>query len=258
MEWTDQGIVLSARRHGESSVILSLLTAAHGRHAGLVRGGASRRQRGLLQPGNLVIATWRARLEDHLGNFTVELQHNPSAAWLDDAARLSALSSACSIADQTLPEREPCDTVYSGLLRLFAAMEEPDTAPGTTSGTASGMASDWASAYVEWELALLGELGFGLDLSACAATGQNDALAYVSPRSGRAVSISAGEPYRNKLLRLPGFLIGEGVAGPGDIAAGLALTGYFLDRHLFAPHQRALPDPRERLLDRIRRADAAA
>ncbi len=242
MEWTDQGIVLSARRHGESSVILSLLTAGHGRHAGLVRGGSSRRQRGMLEPGNLVTATWRARLEDHLGNFGVELQRNPSAAWLDDPARLSALSAACIIADQTLPEREPCDAIYQGLLRLFLAMEGPD----------------WAAAYVEWELALLGELGFGLDLSECAATGQNDALAYVSPRSGRAVSISAGEPYREKLLKLPGFLIGQGPAAPADIAAGLALTGFFLDRHLFAPHQKRLPDSRERMAARIRRADAAA
>lgn len=238
MEWTDQGIVLSARRHGEVSVILSLLTAGHGRHAGLVRGGTSRRQRGILEPGNLVIATWRARLEDHLGNFGVELQHNPSAAWLDDPARLSALSAACIIADQTLPEREPSDGVYRALLRLFAAMEGPD----------------WAAAYVEWELVLLGELGFGLDLSACAATGQNDALAYVSPRSGRAVSISAGEPYREKLLKLPGFLIGQGAAEPADIAAGLMLTGFFLDRHLYAPHQRRLPDPRERLVARLERS----
>jgi DNA repair protein RecO (recombination protein O) len=246
MEWTDQGIVLSARRHGESSVILSLLTAGHGRHAGLVRGGHSRRQRGILEPGNFVTATWRARLEDHLGNFGVELQRNPSAAWLDDPARLSALSAACIIADQTLPEREPSDGVYQGLLRLFAAMERLGEGPG------------WAAAYVEWELALLGELGFGLDLSACAATGQNDALAYVSPRSGRAVSISAGEPYREKLLKLPGFLIGQGAAEPADIAAGLTLTGFFLDRHLYAPHQRRLPDSRERMAARIGRAVATA
>jgi len=237
MEWTDQGIVLSARRHGESSVILSLLTAGHGRHGGLVRGGSSRRQRGILEPGNLVTTTWRARLEDHLGSFTVELQRNPSAAWLDDPARLSALSAACVIADQTLPEREPSETVYEGLMRLFTAMEGPG----------------WAAAYVEWELALLGELGFGLDLSECAATGQNDALAYVSPRSGRAVSSSAGEPYRDKLLKLPGFLIGQGAASAADVAAGLALTGFFLDRHLFAPHKRRLPDPRERLAARLHR-----
>ena len=241
MEWTDQGIVLSARRHGESSVILSLLTAGHGRHAGLVRGGGSRRQRGTLQPGNLVTATWRARLEDQLGSFGVELQRNPSAAWLDDPARLSALSSACTIADQTLPEREPCDSVFHGLSRLFAVLDGPD----------------WAAAYVEWELALLGELGFGLDLSACAATGRNDALAYVSPRSGRAVSISAGEPYRERLLKLPGFLISQETAEPADIAAGLKLTGFFLDRHLFAPHKRGLPDSRERLVARLRRAETA-
>lgn len=246
MEWTDQGIVLSARRHGESSVILSLLTAGHGRHAGLVRGGAGRRQRGLLQPGNLLTATWRARLEDHLGNFTVELLRNPSASWLDDPARLATLSAACAIADQTLAEREPCDGVFEGLMYLFAAMDDP------------GGDAGWAAAYVEWEMALLGALGFGLDLSACAATGQNDGLAYVSPRSGRAVSVSAGEPFREKLLPLPAFLTGAAAAGPGDIAAGLELTGFFLDRHIFAPNQRRLPDARARLLARIRRADAAA
>jgi DNA repair protein RecO (recombination protein O) len=246
MEWTDQGIVLSARRHGESSVILSLLTAGHGRHAGLVRGGAGRRRRGQLQPGNLLTATWRARLEDHLGSFTVELLRNPSASWLDDAARLAALSSACAIADQTLPEREPDDGIFESMMHLFAAMAD------------TGDKTDWAAVYVEWELALLGALGFGLDLSACAATGANDGLAYVSPRSGRAVSVSAGEPYREKLLPLPGFLIGAADAGPGDVATGLALTGFFLDRHIFAPNQRRLPDARTRLLDRIRRADAAA
>jgi DNA repair protein RecO (recombination protein O) len=190
----------------------------------------------------LVDATWRARLEDHLGSFTVELRHNPSAAWLDDPARLSALSAACIIADQTLPEREPSDTIYQGLMGLFAAMEGPD----------------WAAAYVAWELALLGELGFGLDLTECAATGQNDALAYVSPRSGRAVSISAGEPYREKLLKLPGFLIGEGAPAPADVADGLALTGFFLDRHLYAPNDRRLPDSRARLVERLRRAETAA
>jgi DNA repair protein RecO (recombination protein O) len=241
MEWSEQGIVLSARRHGESSAILSLLTAGHGRHAGLVRGGTSRRQRGILEPGNLVAATWKARLEDHLGSFTVELARNPSAAWLDDPARLAALSSACTIADQTLPEREPSDEVFDGLTRLLAAMDGPG----------------WAAVYVEWELALLGALGFGLDLSACAATGRNDALAYVSPRSGRAVSISAGEPYREKLLPLPRFLIAAEPAQPADIAAGLALTGFFLERHLFAPHQRRLPDPRGRLVERMRRGEAA-
>jgi DNA repair protein RecO (recombination protein O) len=240
MEWTEQGIVLSARRHGESAAILSLLTAGHGRHAGLVRGGTSRRQRGILEPGNLVAATWKARLEDHLGSFTVELLHNSSAAWLDDPARLAALSSACTIADQTLPEREPSDGVFDGLVRLLAAIDGPG----------------WPAVYVEWELALLGALGFGLDLSACAATGRNDALAYVSPRSGRAVSVSAGEPYREKLLPLPRFLIAAEPAQPADIAAGLALTGFFLERHLFAPHQRRLPDPRGRLLERMRRAVA--
>ena len=238
MEWSDDGIVLSARRHGETAAILSVLTEAHGRHAGLVRGGAGRRQRGTLQQGNLVAVTWRARLEDHLGSYTVELQRSPGALWLDDPGRLAVLASACALVDMTLPEREPCDTVYQGLSRLLEALEEPY----------------WAAAYVEWELYLLGELGFGLDLSECAATGQNDGLAYVSPKSGRAVSLSAGEPYRDKLLPLPGFLRGEGEPNPADVADGLKLTGYFLDRHLLAPHRRRLPDPRDRLVTQMLRA----
>lgn len=238
MEWSDEGIVLSARRHGETAAILSVLTEAHGRHAGLVRGGTGRRQRSALQQGNLVAVTWRARLEDHLGSYAVELQRSPGAFWLDDPGRLAVLASACALADMTLPEREPCDTVYLGLTRLLEALEEPF----------------WAAAYVEWELYLLGELGFGLDLSECAATGRNDGLAYVSPKSGRAVCLSAGEPYRDKLLPLPGFLRGEGAPKPADVADGLKLTGYFLDRHLLAPHRRRLPDPRDRLMTQMRRA----
>ena len=241
MDWSDQGIVLSTRRHGESAAILSLLTESHGRHAGLVRGGASRRQRGVLQPGNRLAVTWRARLEDHLGTFTVELLRNPAAQWLDEPDRLAAMATACAILDATLPEREPCDTIFNALSQLLDTLDE----------------DGWATHYVQWELDLLAELGFGLDLTRCAATGRNDELVYVSPRSGRAVSLSAGEPYRQKLLRLPGFLIGADTAMPDDIADGLALTGYFLHRHLFAPHRRRLPDVRERLLTRLRRQTAA-
>ncbi len=237
MQWSDEGVVLSARRHGESAAILSLLTHEHGRHAGLVRGGAGRRQRGVLQPGNLVSATWRARLEDHLGAFTVESLASAGALWLDDPGRLAALSAACAVADLTLPERESCPNIFNDLCKFLDALSEPD----------------WAAAYVRWELALLGDLGFGLDLSACAASGRNDGLAYVSPKSGRAVSRSAGEPYRDRLLPLPGFLIGEGPVVPGAVSAGMRLTGYFLDRHLFQPHGRRLPDARDRLAGRIER-----
>jgi DNA repair protein RecO (recombination protein O) len=237
MQWSDEGVVLSARRHGESAVILSLLTREHGRHAGLVRGGAGRRQRGVLQPGNMVSVTWRARLEDHLGAFTVEPLASASAQWLDDPGRLAALSAACAVVDMTLPEREPCPHIVNHLCAFLEALPE----------------AEWAAAYVRWELALLGDLGFGLDLSVCAATGRNDDLAYVSPKSGRAVSLAAGEPYRDRLLPLPGFLTGAAPPTPAAVWAGMRLTGFFLDRHLFQPQGRSLPDARDRLAGRIER-----
>jgi DNA repair protein RecO (recombination protein O) len=241
MEWSDHGIVLSARKHGETAAILSVLTSEHGRHAGLVRGGAGRRQRGVLQQGNFVAVTWRARLEEHLGAFTVEMLHSISAQWLDDPGRLAALSAATAIVDFAVPEREPDVNIYRGLRTLIAALDE----------------DDWGVAYARWEFALLGELGFGLDLSACAATGQTDDLAYVSPKTGRAVSRAAGQVYHDKLLPLPGFLLDDGPETTDEVAEGLRLTGYFLDRRLFAPHQRQLPDARERLAARLARAASA-
>lgn len=237
MDWTDRGIVLSARRHGESSVILSLLTAEHGRHAGVVRGGQSRRRRGVLEVGNLVAASWRARLEEHLGNFTVELETGYAARVLDSPDRLAALTALCATIDACLAERETHPALFADSLRLIASLEDPD----------------FAAHYVVWELGLLGELGYGLDLSSCAATGVVDDLAYVSPRSARAVSRTAGEPYRDRLLPLPGFLKGGDNITPGDVFDGLKLTGYFLDRHVFHPHGGRLPDARERFLSRLRR-----
>jgi DNA repair protein RecO (recombination protein O) len=238
MEWSDDGIVLSARKHGESSVVVSVLTAEHGRHAGLVRGGNGSRMRGVLEPGNRVHVRWRARLEEHLGSFECDMVANISAGLLDDPLRLSALQALCAVAEAALPERERHAAVYVGMLGLLDAFG----------------GESWAGRYVRWELALLADLGFGLDLSACAATGSNDNLTYVSPKSGRAVSASAGEPYRDRLLALPGFLLREQHdPGVGEVAAGLALTGYFLDRHVLAPHGKTLPPARGRLLDRLGR-----
>lgn len=237
MEWTDRGIVLSARRHGESSVILSLLTAEHGRHAGVVRGGQSRRRRGVLEVGNLVTASWRARLEEHLGNFTVELETGYAARVLDSADRLSALAALCATVDSCLAEREAHPAFFTDSLRLIADLEAPD----------------YAAHYVVWELRLLGELGYGLDLSACAATGVVDDLVYVSPRSAQAVSRAAGAPYRDRLLPLPAFLKGGNSMTARDVLDGLRLTGYFLDRHVFQPHGGRLPDARERFVSRLRR-----
>lgn len=237
MEWSDDGIVLAVRPHGESSAIASLLTPAHGRHAGLVRGGAGRRNRGVLQPGNRVRAAWRGRLAEHLGNFTLEPLQAYAATVLDDPLRLAALTSACAVAERGLPEREVHPMVYDGMLVFLESL-----------GT-----EDWPTVYVKWELGVLAELGYGLDLETCAATGTREDLVYVSPRTGRAVSAAAGAPYRERLLALPEFLLQSGRAGPPDaIAAGLRLTGYFLERNLFAPHGQQLPAARQRLGERLR------
>jgi DNA repair protein RecO (recombination protein O) len=231
MDWSDKGIVLSARRHGEGSLIVQLLTEAHGRHAGLVRGGA--RNRGLYQTGTLLAAVWRARLAEHLGNYRCEPVRSVAAGLLGDPARLAALLSAAAIVEAALPEREPHHDVYAGLLALLAVLAE----------------AEWPAAYVRWELSLLEALGFGLRLERCAATGATDRLVYVSPRSGRAVSEPAGAAYRDRLLPLPAFLRNSGgSATAGEIVAGLALTGYFLERHVFAVHGRATPESRARLV----------
>jgi DNA repair protein RecO (recombination protein O) len=250
IEWSDDGIVLSARRHGESAAIVSLLTRAHGRHAGIVLGGAGRRARGVYEPGNRVAAVWRARLSEHLGHYACELAESRAAALLDDALRLAALTSATAILDTALPEREPHERLYDSLDDLVAQLCDPPMS--------------WPALYVRFELDLLTELGFGLDLSRCAATGRTDDLAYVSPKTGRAVSTTAGEPYRDRLLSLPPFLtrsVGNGVSS-ADILNGLRLTGFFLEQHVFA-HQPApaagrspLPPARERLITILQRRAA--
>ncbi|MEE9251567.1 MAG: DNA repair protein RecO [Alphaproteobacteria bacterium] len=249
MDWTDDGIVLSARKHGESAAIVMLLTRLHGRHAGLVRGGSGRRARGVYEPGNRVHSAWRARLPEHLGTYTCELVHSFAAAVLDDPLRLAALSAACALAEAALPEREPHEAVFQGLLALLSALESP-------AANAAGALS-WPPTYVRWELMLLKELGFGLDLSCCAATGASDGLAYVSPKSGRAVSSSAGAPYRDRLLPLPEFLAGKEAAlrearPAAEIHRGLELTGYFLERHVFDPRDRPIPAARTRLVEGFR------
>jgi DNA repair protein RecO (recombination protein O) len=245
MEWRDEGIILAARPHGESAAIVTLLTREHGSHAGLVRGGAGRRQRGTYQPGNEVSALWRARLADHLGTFTCELTQPRTARLLNDAERLAAVSAACALLQASLPERLPYPRLFEGLCELLDALER----------------EDWQVRYVLWELSLLAELGFGLDLSACAATGRNDDLVYVSPRTGRAVSASAGAPFAAKLLVLPAFLAAHGrdpaeppgPVEPGDIRDGLTLTGHFLAHHAFAATERGIPPARDRLVVRISR-----
>jgi DNA repair protein RecO (recombination protein O) len=235
IEWVDEAVVLSARTHGEGGAIAQLLTRERGRHAGLVRGGASARRRGLLQAGNLVRATWRGRLAEHLGALVCEPVRGHAAVWLDDALRLAGIAAACALAEAALPEREPHPKLYAGLLAFLEGLD----------------GSHWPALYVRWELGLLDELGFGLDLRACALTGSTESLAWVSPRSGRAVSAAAGEPWRDRLLRLPGFLAGSGEIGPAALADGLALTRFFLARDVFAPLHRDLPPARARLVDRL-------
>lgn len=238
MEWTDEAIVLSARPHGESAAVATLLTREHGRHAGLVQGARSARQRGVLEAGNLVGARWRARLPEHLGAFSLELDRSVAAGLLDDPLRLAALVSACSVCEAALPEREPHGPVYDGFRALLVALGS----------------EFWDAAYVRWELGVLQELGFGLDLTRCAATGTNDQLAYVSPRTGRAVSLSAGEAYRDRLLPLPGFLIGRGAADPEEVGRGLLLSGHFLERTAMAAGGIGLPAARARFVERYRKS----
>jgi len=235
MDWNDDAIVLMARKHGETSTIVSLLTSAHGRHAGLVRGGAGRRARGIYQPGNLVRASWRARLPEHLGTYTCELTRAHAADYLLDRRKLAALSAVTAMTEASLPEREPHAAVYDSTAGLLDALAGPG----------------WEAIYVRWELALLTELGFGLDLTECAATGTSDDLVYVSPKSGRAVSAAAGAPYHERMLKLPAFLLPDGkqvAAGAEDIADGLRLTGYFLTHHVFPPGHGRMPAARERLV----------
>ena len=236
MEWSDRGIVLRLRRHGESSAVMSVLTREHGRHAGLVRGAEGRRARGALQPGNLVQLVWRGRLAEQLGRFSWDLIEPLGGIWLESPARLAAIAAACALAEAGLPEREIHTPAYEALAALLGALGQ----------------EGWESLYVHWELGLLSDLGFGLDLSACAATGSNDDLAFVSPRTGRAVSLSAGEPYRDRLLPLPEFLLRRGRGEAAAVQAGLALTGYFLERLVFGPLGLPLPAARVRLVERLR------
>jgi DNA repair protein RecO (recombination protein O) len=235
MEWTDQAIVLASRRHGESSAVVQLLTRDHGRHAGLARGVSSKRNRAVAEPGNLVQAIWKARLSDHLGMLSLDPLHQTAAELMTTPRRLAGLASACAIAEAALPEREPHPALFDATSALFQVMEADD-----------GEGVIWPAAYVKWELGVLSELGFGLDLTKCAATGETGGLAYVSPRSARAVSTEAGEPYKDRLLTLPRFLVDSVPAGNQSIVDGLALTGFFLQRHVFDAVHKATPAARDR------------
>ena len=233
MEWEAPAIVLAARPHAEGDALATVLTAEHGAHRGLARGGASRSRAATWQPGNLLQARWVARLSDQLGSFTGELVHPGAALAMDGALALAVLSSACAVAEGALTEREPHPLVFTGLLHLITHLSAGPAILGD---------------YVQWELALLSELGYGLDLARCALTGDTEGLAWVSPRTGRAVSEAASGPWKGRLLPLP--RLGT-ETGPPDWAAGLALTGHFLARDAFGSHHRPLPPARLRLADRV-------
>lgn len=239
MEWSDEGVVLSVRPHGEAAAVLELFTRRHGRHLGLVHGGRSRKLRPVLQVGNHLDAAWKARLADNLGHFTVELRKGFAALLMDDAAALTAMTSMAALA-RLLPERDPHPNLFEITQFVLGFLDERAV---------------WPALIVRWELALLEELGFGLDLTSCAATGRKTDLVYVSPRSGRAVSSEAGEPYRDRMLALPGFLR-EATSGPisaEDVLAGFELTGHFLTTRVLAPRDMTMPEGRGRLLAYLRR-----
>jgi DNA repair protein RecO (recombination protein O) len=229
MEWRDEGIIIGLRRHGESSVILELMTRAHGRHLGLVKGGRSKRMQPLLQPGNSVEVVWRARIDEHLGFYAVEATQLRAARIMASAQALHGINLMGALL-RLMSERDPHPALYETAQLIANNLDEPRIAPAL---------------LVRFELAILTELGFGLDLSECAATGTCDDLIYVSPKSGRAVCRVAGEPYKDRLLPLPGFLLrsGDG-ADLADIVAGFKLTGYFLARDLFGPRGQGEPEAR--------------
>src|ERR1700761_3557426 len=237
MEWEDDAYVLSARAHGESGAIVDLLTAEHGRFAAHVAGGASKKMRAMLQPGSRVIARYRARVSEQLGSASLEPVGEGPAALFDDAMALAGLSAAAAVTAGALPERGAHPGVFYALEALILALAHPHV---------------WPAVYVRFEAGLLQDLGFGLDLSRCAATGSTDDLIYVSPRTGRAVSAQAGEPYKDKLLALPPFLLGaQAGLREGDVDRGLVLTGHFLEQFVFAALNRPLPPARVWLIDRL-------
>lgn len=260
MEWDAPAIVLDVRPYAEGDALATVMTEAHGAHRGLARGGASRAQAGVWQPGNLAQVRWVARLSDQLGSFTAELIHPAAALAMDDPLALALLTAACAVAAGALADREPHARVFAGLLGLIARL-----------GGASGASTAQLAALVRWEAGLLAELGYGLDIAACAVTGATENLAYVSPRTGRAVSAAAAGIWKERLLPLPGFLAPEAAPRAGeesggspqpapaggsgasfaDCRDGLALTGHFLARDAFGLHHKPLPQARAMLYDRV-------
>ena len=239
IEWRDTGILLSSRRHGEASAIVEIFTAEHGRHAGVVRGGGGRKMTPILQPGSQLDVTWKARLEEHLGAYIVEPVKARVAQVLADRLALAGMASACALLGFALPERESHPGFYRRTVGLFDMIGDNPV---------------WPLAYLRWELALLDEMGFGLDLSRCAATGATEGLVYVSPKTGRAVSEAGAGAWKDRLLPLSPALLGEGDGDTNEVATGLLVTGHFLETQL-APSlgDRPVPEGRQRFVDLVGR-----
>lgn len=237
MEWDAPAIVLDVRPYGESDAVVTLMTEEHGAHRGLARGGQSRTRTALWQPGNLVQARWLGRLADQLGSFSAELVHPAAALVLDDRLALSMLTAACAVAEGAMPEREAHPRVFDGLLHLLARLPQGEQR---------------LADQIRWELSLLADLGYGLDLSRCAVTGAVGGLAFVSPRSGCAVSDAGAGLWKERLLALPALLLGNAEGGsPADWQAGLRLTGHFLARDAFGLQHKPLPSARQALYDLV-------
>jgi DNA repair protein RecO (recombination protein O) len=236
MDWDAPAIVLDARPYGEGDAIATVMTAEHGAHRGLARGGAARGRTAIWQPGNVIQVRWVARLSEQLGSFTAELVHPAAALAMDDALVMAMLSSVCAVAEGALPEREPHPRVFESLLHLIAHLSQGDAV---------------LPDLIRWETVLLADLGYGLDLTCCAITGETAGLAFVSPKTGRAVTEAGAGIWTSRLLRLPSFLVGGNDAAPPDWRDGLRLTGHFLERDAFGHHHRPLPQARRMLYDRV-------
>jgi len=242
MEWTDDGIVLGTRRHGEANAILEVMTLEHGRHLGLVRGGGGSRLRPVLQPGNALRVVWRARLDEHLGNYSVEPLRLHGASQLAASHVVYGVTHLAALC-RLLPERDPHPDVYDHLTAILDQLDDPAIA---------------AVEMVRFELQMLTELGFGLDLGSCAATGAVSDLGFVSPKSGRAVSRDAGAPWQDRLLRLPEFLSHDVTPSSDDVADGFALTGFFLGRHVLEPRGLAFAEARDGFVAAVLKRRAGA
>ena len=236
MDWAANGYILSSRKHGETSAIIDVFTKEKGRHPGLVRGGVGRRMRPILQPGNQVSVEWRGRLEDQLGYYTLEAIDSRAAELMEERLSLAGLNALCVMTRELLPEREAYPALHDVFSIVVSQLDSPEV---------------WPALYVRWEAGLLAALGYGLDLSECAATGTTENLTHVSPRSGRAVCTKAAAPYGDKMLSLPGFMRGEATATPEDIWQGLRLTGYFLETRVQWEINRTLPEARTTMIDRL-------